>query len=370
MTGAMARSVEGENRRMLRARTPWTATSRSRSTWPRLAAVAHVSEAHFIRIVQGDLRRDAAPLPAAPARRAGDVPAARRPSAASPTSAWRSGSPVSAPSAGRSRDIVGESPSAFRRSGPDARGADVLRQGVDATEQFRRSVADDRPRTVVRMYNAITRSQIFVLDQDEALDFYVDKLGLEVNTDQDLGFMRWLTVRVPGDPVREILLERPGPPAMDEATAAQVRELVTKGAMGGWLVLHHRRRPEDLRDAAGRGVEFTDEPSPSAVRHRLRHPRPVRQRHPHRPDVRRKGEGLSGPGQRGRRFSGKAAMPSAASGPPNSSSRQRPHLLERRRRGRASGRRAAAAWSSATARGAPGTIPSHSVGDGRRRRRR
>ena len=51
-----------------------------------------------------------------------------------------------------------------------------------------------------------SRSQIYVLDQDEALDFYVGKLGLEVSLDQDLGFMRWLTVHVPGDPGREILL--------------------------------------------------------------------------------------------------------------------------------------------------------------------
>src|ERR1700710_1347656 len=87
------------------------------------------------------------------------------------------------------------------------------------------------------MVNALTQSQIFVLDQDAALDFYVGKLGLEVNTDQDLGFMRWLTVSVPGQPERQILLEKPGPPAMDPATAEQVRELVSKGAMGGWLCI-------------------------------------------------------------------------------------------------------------------------------------
>ena len=87
------------------------------------------------------------------------------------------------------------------------------------------------------MFNAISRSQLFVLDQDEALDFYVGKLGLEVNTDQDLGFMRWLTVNVPGDPEHEILLEKPGPPALDPATAERVRELLTKGAMSGWLCL-------------------------------------------------------------------------------------------------------------------------------------
>jgi predicted enzyme related to lactoylglutathione lyase len=111
------------------------------------------------------------------------------------------------------------------------------------------------------MYNAITRSQIFVLDQDEALNFYVNVLGLEVASDIDLGFMRWLTVRVPGDPVREILLERPGPPAMDEATAAQVRDLVTKGATGGWLCLTTDDARATFKTLKERGVDVTDEPS-------------------------------------------------------------------------------------------------------------
>src|SRR3978361_1307833 len=98
------------------------------------------------------------------------------------------------------------------------------------------------------MLTQINVSQIYVLDQDEALDFYVGKLGLEVKTDADLGFMRWLTVCVPGHPEREILLERPGPPAMDAATAEQIRELVSKGAVGGWVGLftartHKRHRP-------------------------------------------------------------------------------------------------------------------------------
>ena len=103
------------------------------------------------------------------------------------------------------------------------------------------------------MLKSISLSQIFVLDQDQALEFYVGKLGLQVNTDQDLGFMRWLTVNVPGEPDRAILLEKPGPPAMDEATAEHVRELVTKGAGGRLDRLQHRRLPEDLRGAAGTG---------------------------------------------------------------------------------------------------------------------
>jgi catechol 2,3-dioxygenase-like lactoylglutathione lyase family enzyme len=112
------------------------------------------------------------------------------------------------------------------------------------------------------MYNAITRSQLFVLDQDEALDFYVNKLGLEVNADLDLGFMRWLTVCVPGDPAREILLEKPGPPALDDATAAQVRELVSKGAMGGWLCITTDDAQATFETLKDRGVDITDEPSP------------------------------------------------------------------------------------------------------------
>lgn len=111
------------------------------------------------------------------------------------------------------------------------------------------------------MLNAITISHIFVLDQDRALDFYVGKLGLEVGSDMDLGFMRWLTVRVPGDTGREILLEKPGPPAMDEAAAAQVRELITKGASGftvGFTTADCRKTYETLK---ARDVEVTQEPT-------------------------------------------------------------------------------------------------------------
>ncbi|MEH0934319.1 VOC family protein [Micromonospora psammae] len=108
--------------------------------------------------------------------------------------------------------------------------------------------------------NAISRSQIYVLDQDEALDFYVGKLGMEVNTDQDLGFMRWLTVNLPGDREREILLEKPGPPALDPATAEQVRELLTKGALGGYLFMTTDDAHKTYEDLVAKGVEITDEP--------------------------------------------------------------------------------------------------------------
>ena len=111
------------------------------------------------------------------------------------------------------------------------------------------------------MLNSISISHVWVLDQAEALDFYVGKLGLEVVEDADLGFMRWLTVGVPGEPGRRILLERPGPPSMDEATAERVRELITKGASGfavGFTTDDCQKTYETLK---ARGVEFTQEPT-------------------------------------------------------------------------------------------------------------
>jgi catechol 2,3-dioxygenase-like lactoylglutathione lyase family enzyme len=111
------------------------------------------------------------------------------------------------------------------------------------------------------MLKNIRLSSIFVLDQDQALDFYVGKLGLEVANDVDLGFMRWLTVRVPGDTEREILLERPGPPAMDDGTAEQVRELVTKGATAGWIGFTTDDIRKTYEELLANGVEFTEEPT-------------------------------------------------------------------------------------------------------------
>jgi len=111
------------------------------------------------------------------------------------------------------------------------------------------------------MINSISRSQVFVLDQDEALDFYVSTLGFEVAADVDLGFMRWLTVRVPGDPAREILLDRPAAPIMDEATAAQARDLLSKGAMAGSIFLTTDDAQTTFETLRDRGVEVTDEPT-------------------------------------------------------------------------------------------------------------
>jgi catechol 2,3-dioxygenase-like lactoylglutathione lyase family enzyme len=111
------------------------------------------------------------------------------------------------------------------------------------------------------MFKQITHTTLYVLDQDEALDFYVGKLGMVVHTDAEIGPMRFLTVAFPDQPDVELVLMAPGPPAYDEATAAEIRELVAKGGAGGGFIVtidDCRGTYESLRTA---GVEFTQEPT-------------------------------------------------------------------------------------------------------------
>ena len=111
------------------------------------------------------------------------------------------------------------------------------------------------------MITRLNVATVYVLDKEEALDLYVGKLGLEKSNDVRQGDYRWLTVRVPGDPSTEISLEQPGAPLHDEATAQQIRELVTKGALGGLVFI-----TDDARalydDLTAKGVtDFTQEPT-------------------------------------------------------------------------------------------------------------
>ena len=111
------------------------------------------------------------------------------------------------------------------------------------------------------MITRLNVATIYVLDHEEALEFYVDKLGLEKGNDVTQGDYRWLTVKAPGEGVTEISLEKPGPPVQDEATAAQVRELVAKGALSGLVFIADDVRAlyDTLRE---RGVtDFTQEPT-------------------------------------------------------------------------------------------------------------
>ncbi|MCM3894252.1 VOC family protein [Gordonia sputi] len=111
------------------------------------------------------------------------------------------------------------------------------------------------------MPNTIILSQIYVLDHDEALDFYVGNLGFEVHSDVDMGFMRWLTINLPSDPDRQLMLEIPGPPSLSPETAAQVRDLLTKGAGGGWFSMSTDDAYATADTLRAKGVDFTDEPT-------------------------------------------------------------------------------------------------------------
>jgi len=109
----------------------------------------------------------------------------------------------------------------------------------------------------------IANAQLWVDDQDEALEFYTKKMGMEVRSDvtlPELGNFRWLTVSPAGQEDFAItLMAIPGPPVMDEETAGQVRNLMAKGFAGTVFLTTDdiRASYEELK---GRGVEFTEEP--------------------------------------------------------------------------------------------------------------
>jgi uncharacterized glyoxalase superfamily protein PhnB len=109
----------------------------------------------------------------------------------------------------------------------------------------------------------IANAQLWVLDQDEALAFYTQKLGFEVRSDvtlAELGNFRWLTVGPAGQPdFAIVLMAIPGPPVMDEATAEQVRALVAKG-FAGTVFLTTEDCRASYEELKGRGVEFTEQP--------------------------------------------------------------------------------------------------------------
>lgn len=109
------------------------------------------------------------------------------------------------------------------------------------------------------MLTNINITGIYVLDQDEALDFYVGKLGFEVHTDARNGDYRWLTVRHPDQPFFQLGLFRPQAPLVDDSTAQALQEAVAKGAMPP-LVLAVEDCRASYDQLRGRGVEFTQEP--------------------------------------------------------------------------------------------------------------
>jgi catechol 2,3-dioxygenase-like lactoylglutathione lyase family enzyme len=109
------------------------------------------------------------------------------------------------------------------------------------------------------MTQCVAVAGVYVDDQDEALQFYVEKLGFAVHTDARNGDYRWLTVQHPDQPNFQLGLFTPQPPTVDAATAQMLREAVAKGAMPPLVLV-----VDDCRFAyeamRTRGVEFTQEP--------------------------------------------------------------------------------------------------------------
>ena len=109
----------------------------------------------------------------------------------------------------------------------------------------------------------IANAQVWVHDQDEALDFYTRKLGFEIRSDAtvpELDNFRWLTVGPPGqDDVAITLMAIPDPPVMDDDTAAQVRDLMAKGFAGA-IFLTTEDCQASYEELSARGVEFTEKP--------------------------------------------------------------------------------------------------------------
>jgi len=109
----------------------------------------------------------------------------------------------------------------------------------------------------------IATTQVWVHDQDEALEFYTKKLGMEVRQDvtmPEMGDFRWLTVGPPGqDDVAIVLMAIPGPPVMDNDTAKEVAALMGKG-FAGTVFLTTEDCKASYDDLRARGVEFTETP--------------------------------------------------------------------------------------------------------------
>ena len=109
----------------------------------------------------------------------------------------------------------------------------------------------------------IAIAHVWVQDQDEALDFYTKKLGMEVRADvslPEMGPFRWVTVAPPGqDDVELVLMSIPGPPVMDEETAEQVRSLMAKG-FAGTVFLQTDDCQKSYEELSAKGVEFTETP--------------------------------------------------------------------------------------------------------------
>ena len=112
------------------------------------------------------------------------------------------------------------------------------------------------------MLKQLTYVQVWVHDQDEALAFYTEKLGMELREDvtvPELGNFRWLSVGIPGQDVSITLMAIPGPPVFDQETRDQIQKLLAKGASGG-LFFATDDAQKSYEELTARGVEFIEAP--------------------------------------------------------------------------------------------------------------
>ena len=112
------------------------------------------------------------------------------------------------------------------------------------------------------MFTDIAITPMYVTDQDQALEFYTQQLGFAVDTDVDLGNMRWLTVALPASPERRVLLQRIGDATATASpeTAGALRELTEQGTTS-WMILASDDVDADHRRLRESGVEIIEEPS-------------------------------------------------------------------------------------------------------------
>ena len=277
-------------RRLLRAKDRMDAASHEE--WPvrRLARVSGVSEAHFARSFKEAF--GVPPHRYLLTRRIERAKALLRDTDLSITeiafqTGWRAWARSAAPSAtspARARASSGRARGPRRTSSaacPSAIVSAAHRPDLTiAVSEKRRQEAggiNEPEETGGPMSQGVEVVGLYVRDQDEALEFYVEKLGFRVHTDVKNGDYRWLTVQHPDQPSFQLGLFTPGPPVLDAATAQALREIVAKGAMPPLvLVVDDCRAAYERMRARGRGVHAG---ARGPLRHRGRRlPRSVGQR--------------------------------------------------------------------------------------------
>ena len=258
----MSRAVEETNRRLLRARDAMDRAYAEPLDVPALARIAYVSEAHFIRTFRATFGET--PHRYLQRRRVERAMWLLRETDRSVTDICLDVGFTSLGTFSRTfREIVGESPVAYRaaprRSAAPCRPASPWPgrdRAVSEKPAGRARRLESRAMTSTR---SPTRTSASSTSRRRSTSTSASS-GWRSRPTTHRGGFRWLTVGVPGEAIREIVLDVPGPPAMDEKTAEQVRELVTKGATGG---RDGASRTDDCfgtyERLRAKGVEFTQE---------------------------------------------------------------------------------------------------------------